>query len=205
MKENGKKLDQPTPESVARLYSWGKELRERFLEYEIVGTHSEAGRTYISVTSVLMGAGVTPVYSHLTETAALNVLAMTPVFLAQVRNMADIEERNRLIFDDYRRISEEAGTRIASHLVRNLQSAIEQEGRVVNVSFSHGPPLDAAYLSLIREPISYDNVVKHTGGISVESGFDLGLRRDGHLDVVDIKLPKRSVKTYSLAELAELK
>ena len=198
--KDGKKLDQPTPDGVARLYAFGKELREQFPDYEIFGTHSEADRTYISVASVLMGAGVAPVDGYLTKTGALNVLAVPKEELNVLRNMKDVDARTQKIFDDLRPVAEEAGTRIAKYLVGSLQSSVEQEREVLNVTFSHGPPMEAAYLVLTGQPISYDNVIA-MGGIPAETGFDLGLRKDGLLDVVDVKLPERKVMTYSLADL----
>jgi hypothetical protein len=196
--KSGNKLDQPTAQGIARLYSWGKDLREEFPNHQIKGVHSEADRTYISVASVLMGAGITSVDEYLTETSALNVLIVPKNQLQQLRNMTDVDARNKIIFDDLRDVAKEAGTRIAAYLVKSLQAAVEQEDQVLDVKFSHGPPMEAAYLVLTGQPISYNNVTR-MGGILEEKGFDLGLRRDGRL--VDIKLQDNPIKTYDLADL----
>jgi hypothetical protein len=198
--KSGNKLDRPTTQGIARLYDLGQNLREEFSNHQIRGIHSEADRTYISVASVLMGAGITPVDKYLTETSALNVLIVPKDQLQQLRNMTDVDARTKRIFDKLRPIAEEAGNRIASYLIKSLQTAVEQEDRTLDITFSHGPPMEAAYLVLTGQPINYDNVTR-MGGISEEKGFDLGLRKDGHLDVVDIKLQDNPVKTYDLIDL----
>jgi hypothetical protein len=200
---DGKKLDKPTPEGLANAYRKGMDVKRDYPEHVVNGYHSKTDRAYDACAAWLMGADALPVHENIGYDPGLDSINIDHETRSKIRDMPDKEKQMRLIFSELKPQLEEAGKRIANSLIERCQQYIQSGGEApsVDVKVTHGPVIDAAYLTLIGQPITYENAMRETGIFNEGEGFDVTLRK-GNFYVVELQAKGKKV-VHKLDKLAE--
>ncbi len=158
---DGKKLDQPTHEGFARAYEEGMALPEAYPGYVINASHSDKERTFIAAGATLMGAGVAPLYSHLSYSPSLDSALeqgdLDPALKEKLRAIKDPEEMMRVLFTEYAALVKGAGIAIADRVIAGADTYIRNGGAdALQLDVTHGGALDAAALIVMGIPVTYE-------------------------------------------------
>jgi hypothetical protein len=181
---DGKKLDRPTPEGFKRAYERGMELREMYPSHTITAKSSPKNRTQIAAAAWLLGADVVPAEVETRE--ELGVIRATSEQRDGFRNASDQETQTRMLYDEFREVTTESGLKVARYLLANVQD--QPRSPTVDLSLTHGPLEDAAYLLMTGQEVSYESVMANGGMMPEGTGFDFQVKKDGILYVAEIKL-----------------
>jgi len=205
--DDGKKLDRPTPEGLAKAYGKGIALREQYSEQEIRGFHSEKQRTYQCCAAWLLGAGV-PLEGNIEANPNLNMMRVSPEELEAMRNAPTKEEDYRMIFDDYTEQITAAAHNLIEHIDQGVLGgfAFNEKGLwipCVELNLTHGPVMDAAFAILTGNKVSYETVMQTSGIFDEGEGFDVKLRKENGIYFVDLETKERA-RTYRMQEFLEL-
>lgn len=177
--EDGTKLDKPTTEGIASAYEKGHKLRLEYPDYVLRAYHSATQRTYACAAAWLLGADARTMEVPSLE-EQLNNFETTPEIRKQIRKMKDEMEQYDLLLTKFIDPMKEAGKRIAKYIVRKLCAYREQgqKAPMIDINLTHGPAIDAAYLTLLNLDVNFRNVISFLGIINAGEGFDVQLKED---------------------------
>ncbi len=202
---SGLKADRPTPNGLALAYQKGIAVRNKYPDSEMKGYHSETHRTKLCCAAWMMGTGNE--LDTLRADPLLNLMQISSAELEKLRNIHDVEVHERTLFERYHDQVLAAGKNVLRHITHNLfeyhQRREEQRKPRVNISISHGPPMDAAYVLMIARPLTYEVVMQETHVIQEGEGFNLTLFEEGKTSLIELCYQERK-RIYRVDELEQM-
>jgi hypothetical protein len=198
--------DTITQEGFGLAYKRGMEYRAKNQGaiFDVFAS-SGAQRTVTTAYAWMAGLGISPAHLRKDDRLFFNL----PNEKKQaIRILKDPAEQYKLLFDDplVQPYVEESGRSLANYVVGMLNTPRMPEHAFRDVTIHNGPPINAGYLILTGKPVNYESLISSSGIFNEGEGFDVMLRKDGSLSIVEIAIEIPSIKKteeFSLEEITQ--
>jgi hypothetical protein len=196
----GQDSDRITVQGFGEAYQKGIDYRlmnpDSIIE---VYASSEVQRTMTTAYAWMIGMGVFP--GHLRKDEKL-FFSLPKEKKQIIRGMTDPMKQYEILFNDpsVQPFVEESGKAFADYVVRELNMPRLPEHSFRNLTIHNGPPINAGYLVLAGKPVNFDSLVGSSGIFCEGQGFDVSLRQDGSLSVVELSVMGKK-EEFSLEEI----